>query len=167
MDKFKQPEMSMESAGLSNSRDQSLLSSSVWQASNYRRARFHGTKDVLTAEIARVVSLELAAMSQTINQQQLDRLIDLSFRDFIGLPQRLKDSGHDSVMPRDFDELMEKLIRKRVSHHKLISIRPTPSDRPVRAKQAWPEPPPNPGPWSPPNPPLRPPTSGPRPFAGD
>src|ERR1700733_13831977 len=111
MDKFKQPEMSMESAGLSNSRDQSLLSSSVWQASNYRRARFHGTKDVLTAEIARVVSLELAAMSQTINQQQLDRFINLSFRDFIGLSKRLKDSGHDSVMPQDFDELMERLIR--------------------------------------------------------
>jgi hypothetical protein len=161
MDEFKQPETSMESASLSNPREPSLLSSSVWQASNYRGARFHGTKDVVTAEIARVVSLEVAATGQTINQQQLDRLIDLSFRDFIGLPQRLKDSGHDSVMPQDFDELMEKLIRKYVSRHKLTSIRPTPSGRPVRAEQPRSEPSPLP------SPPLRPPPLGPRPFPGD
>ena len=160
MDKFKQPEMSMESAGLSNSRDQSLLSSSVWQASNYRGARFHGTKAAVKAEIEKVVSLELAATGQTVNPQQLDRLIDLSFQDFIGLPQRLKDSGHDSVIPQDFDELMEKLIRTCVSNHKLISIRPTPSDRPVRAEQLRPVPP------LPPRPP-RPPPSCPRPFPGD
>jgi hypothetical protein len=155
MDEFKQPETSMESASLSNPREPSLLSSSVWQASNYRGARFHGTKDVVTAEIARVASLEIAATGQTINQQQLDRLIDLSFRDFIRLPQRLKDSGHDSVMPQDFDELMEKLIRKYVSHHKLTGIRPTPSDRPVRAEQ------PRPGPLPPR--PLRPSPCSPSP----
>lgn len=149
----------MESASLSNPREVSLLSSSVWQASNYRGARFHGTKDVVTAEIARVVSLEVAATGQTIDQQQLDGLIDLSFRDFIGLPRRPKDSGHDSVMPQDFDELMEKLIRKYVSRHKLTSIRPTPSDRPVRAEQPRLEP-------LPPRPP-RPPPSSPRPLPGD
>jgi hypothetical protein len=159
MDEFKQPETSMESASLSNPREVRLLSSSVWQASNYRGARFHGTKDVVTAEIARVVSLEVAATGQTIDQQQLDRLIDLSFRDFIGLPPRPKDSGHDSVMAQDFDELMEKLIRKYVSRHKLTSIRPTPSDRPVRAEQPRPEP-------LPPRPP-RPPPSAPRPLPGD
>ena len=162
MDESKRPETSMESTGLSNSREPSLLSSSAWQASNYRGARFHGTKAVVTAEIAKVVSLELAATDQTINQQQLDRLIDLSFRDFIGLAQRLKDSGHDSVIPQDFDELMEKLIRKHVSHHKLISIRPTPSDRPVRAEQSRPRPS-YPAPCCPP----RPPPFGPRPFPGD
>jgi hypothetical protein len=144
MDEFKAPETSLESASLSNPRELNLLSSLAWQASNYRGARFHGTKTAVKAEIAKVVSLELAATGQTVNQQQLDRLIDLSFQDFIGLPQRLKDSGHDSVIPQDFDELMEKLIRKHASHHKLTSIRPTPSDRPVRAEQprrvAWPSP---------------------------
>lgn len=160
MDEFERPETSLESASLSNPRELNVLSSLAWQASNYRGARFHGTKAAVKAEIAKVVSLELAATSQTINQQQLDRLIDLSFQDFIGLAQRLKDSGHDSVMPQDFDELMEKLIRKHVSHHKLISIRPTPSDRPVRAEQPRPVPP------LPPRPP-RPPPHGPRPFPGD
>ena len=132
MDESKQPETSMESSSSSNLHELSLPGESVWQASNYIGARFHGTKDVVTAEIAKIVSLELAATSQAINQLQLNRLIDLSFRDFTCLPQRLKDSGHDSITPQDFDELMERLIRKHVSNHKLISIRPKPSDRPVR-----------------------------------
>jgi hypothetical protein len=132
MNGFKRPETSMESSSLSNSHELSLPGESAWQASNYIGARFHGTKDVVTGEIAKVISLELAATDQTINQQQLDRLIDLSFRDFTGLAQRLKDIGHDSITPQDFDELMERLIRKHVSNHKLISIRPKPRDRPVR-----------------------------------
>jgi hypothetical protein len=155
MDEFKQPETSMESSSLSNSHELSLPGESVWQASNYIGARFHGTKDVVTGEIAKVISLELAATGQTIDQQQLDKLIDLSFRDFRGLAQSLKDSGHDSITPQDFDELMERIIRKHVSYHKVISIRPKPSDRPVRAgPRAWPPSPPRALP-PPPQPPPR------------
>jgi hypothetical protein len=156
MDKFKRPAKPMQSSSNSNPSELSLLGESNWQASNYIGARFHGTKDVVTAEIAKVVSLELVATGQKINQQQLDRLIDLSFREFTGLAERLKDSGHHSITPQDFDELMEKLIRKNVSHHKLISIRPTPGGRPMRV-----------GPKPQPRPPPRPPPSPPGPYPGD
>lgn len=163
MDEFKQPETSMESSSLSNSHELSLPGESVWQASNYIGARFHGTKDVVTEEIAKVINLELAATGQTIDQQQLDRLIDLSFRDFRGLAQSLKDSGHDSIIPQDFDELMERIIRKHVSYHKVISIRPKLSDRPARVEsRPWPPLPPRPPP-----PPPRPLPALPGPFPGD
>jgi hypothetical protein len=156
MDEFKRSETWMESSSISNSRELSLLGDSVWQASNYIGARFHGTKDDVTAEIAKVVSSELAATGQTTNQQQLDRLINLSFRDFTGLPECLKDSGHDSITPQDFDGLMEKLIRKHVSNHKLICIRPTSGGRPTRVE-------PRPRPPLP----LRPPPNYTRPLPGD
>lgn len=153
MDEFKRPDTSMESSRLSSPREPSLLGASVWQASNYIGTRFNGTKDVVTAEIAKVVSLEVAATGQTMNQQQLDGFVDLSFREFTGLAERLKDSGHDSIIPQDFDELMEKLIRKYVSYHKLISIRPTPSNGPIRVGPSLrcrqPAPPPRPVPCPP------------------
>lgn len=157
MDEFKRLETSMESLNISNPREQSLPGRPAWQASNYIGERFRGSKDIITAEIAKVVSLELAATGQAISQQQFDSLINLSFRDFTGLPERLKDSGHDSIIPQDFDELMERLIRKHVSQHKLISIRPATGDRPMRFE---------PTPRPPPRPP-RPPPNPPRPLPGD
>jgi hypothetical protein len=153
MDEFNRPDTSMDSSNLSNPREQSLARESVWQASNYRGARFHGTKDVVTAEIAKVASRELAATGQTVNLKQLDRLIDLSFRDFTGLPQCLEDCGYDLIIPQDFDELMEKPIRKHISYHKLICIRPMPGDRQARVEPR-PRPRPPPPPRPPPNPPY-------------
>ena len=132
MDALKQLEVSMESSSIPNPREQNLPGQSVWQASNYAGARFYGSKEVVMTEIVSVINLELLAKGQTISQQELDRLIDLSFRDFTRLPNRLKDSGHDSIIPQDFDKLMEMLIRKYVSQHKLITIRPMSGDSPTR-----------------------------------
>jgi hypothetical protein len=105
------------------SHEQSSPRHSVWHISNYIGARFRGSKDAVTTEITRVINLQLAATGQTITQQQSDKLIDTSLRRFNNLPRQLHDDGHDFITPQDFDELMDKLIQKQVSQHKLKSIR--------------------------------------------
>ena len=161
--------------------EQSSPQPSVWHISNYIGGRFRGSKDAVTTEITRVINLQLPATNQTITQQQFDRLIDMSLRDFNDLPRRLHDDGHDFITPQDFDELMDELIRKQVSQHKLKSIRlsneAVASSRiltqdPTRPnpKQEFPLPPrlsPYPPPVPRPNPPPRLPPSGPKPFPGD
>ena len=132
---------------------------SVWDTSNYIGGRFHGSKDAVTTEITRVINLQLSATNQTISQQQFDRLIDTSLRSFNNLPRRLHDDGHDFITPQDFDELMDELIRKQVSQHKLKSIRlsneAVASSRILTQVQIRPSDPP------------RPPPTGPKPFPGD
>ena len=159
----------MDSSEILASPEQSSPQQSVWHSSNYVGERFHGSKDIITTEITRVINLQLAATNQAITQQQFDKLIDLSFRDFNDLPRRLYDNGYDFITPQDFDELMDKLIRKRVSQHKLNSIRL--SNEAVASSRTLPHglTRPNPEPKSLPliEPPTRPPPSGPKPFPGD
>jgi hypothetical protein len=137
----------------------------VWHISNYIGERFHGSKDAVTTEVTRVINLQLAATDQAITQQQFDRLINILLRGFNDLPRRLHDDGHDFITPQDFDELMDKLIRKQVSQLKLKSIRL--SNEAVASSRILTQDPTRPKPKQEFPLPLRPPPSGPKPFPGD
>ena len=163
----------MDSSEIVVPHEQSSPQHSVWNISNYIGGRFRGSKDAVTTEITRVINLQLAATDQTITQQQFDRLIDMSLRSFNDLPRRLHDDGHDFITPQDFDELMDKLIRKQVSQHKLQSIRlsneAVASSRILTQDPTRPKPkqgfllPPQLAPYPPP----RPAPCSPKPFPGD
>jgi len=155
----------MDSSEIVVPHEQSSPQHSVWNASNYIGGRFRGSKDAVTTEITRVINLQLAATDQTITQQQFDRLINVLLRSFNNLPRRLHDDGHDFITPQDFDELMDKLIQKQVSQHKLKSIRL--SNEAVASSRILTQDLTRPKPKEKTPQPPRPPPTGPKPFPGD